>query len=136
MAAVLAVAPSTWAMEPENNSAPWTWHVLKGDATIYSPSTSASYFGYEQISGASDVDYIVATCGNTNIKWVSIDFTHATGDIDMIVHDLAGNSLGSSTGITNTERVELAAFGKQAVALRVYGYNGAQNSYNISVFCS
>ena len=131
-AAVLAAAPSSWALEPENDSAPWTWHEQKGDTT----ATSGTYFGYEQISTTSDVDYIVATCGDTHMKWISIDFTHATGDIDMAVYDLAGNWLGSGTGVTDTERVELGAFGKQAVALRVYGYNGSQNPYSISVFCS
>lgn len=134
--AALAAAPASWAMEPDNDSAPWTWWEQKGNTTVYSPKTSASYFGSEQISPTSDVDYIVATCGNTNMKWTSIGFTHAAGDIDMWVYDLSGNLLATSTGVTDEERVDLSALGKQAVAIRVYGYNGAQNGYYISVFCS
>lgn len=135
-AAALAAAPASWAMEPGNNFAPWSWVAYNGDATVYSPPTGGrTYNGYEAISSTTDVDHLIATCGTGKVQSIGIDFTHANGDLDITVYDLSGNVLGSSTGVSNTEVVNLNALSKQAVVMKVYGYNGAQNPYNISITC-
>lgn len=132
----LVIAPVGRAMEPGNDTAPWKWRASFGDATLYSPPLGgASYINAEAITSTSDVDHIIGTCGTGKVTWVGVQFTHASGDIDIVVYDLSGNVLGSSTGVTNTERVDLSAFNKQAAVMKVYGYNGAVNSYIVQVSC-
>jgi hypothetical protein len=134
-AAAFAAAPASWAAEPANNFAPWSWIGSNGDTTVYSPPPGGlTYNGYEAISSSTDVDHLIVVCGTGKVQSVSINF-NSNKDLDMVVYDLSGNWLGSSTGTGDTESVGLSAVSKQAVVMKVYGYNGAQNPYNISIVC-
>lgn len=69
--------------------------------------------------------------GSTN---VAIDFQHALGDLDLRVLDFNGNSLGSSTGTSNNETVNLSYLPAGTYYARVYGWNGASNpNYSLTI---
>jgi hypothetical protein len=70
---------------------------------------------------AADEDWLAVAGAGT----VRIEFTHASGDLDMAAFDSAGNQTSVSQGTTDSEQVTVPAGG----FVRIYGYNGAQNSY-------
>ncbi|MBX3161501.1 MAG: PPC domain-containing protein [Deltaproteobacteria bacterium] len=72
---------------------------------------------------AADDDWFKIANGGT----VRIEFTHANGDLDLEAYDAAGNRVGTSFGTGNSESVTVPAGG----TVRVFGYNGAQNSYKL-----
>jgi hypothetical protein len=76
---------------------------------------------------AGDVDwYRVDRLG----AWsVTLRFTHDDGDIDVRVYDADGRQTGQSASTGDREDVA----GEGAGFVEVYGYNGAENSYIISV---
>jgi hypothetical protein len=137
-AASFVASQSSRASEPENGKEPWQWWISTGNLTIYNGSGTGKSWpvGYERIEYDGDVDYVGLTCNGRGVKAASIQFTHATGDIDMYVYDIGGNYLGRSQGITDQERVDVSAFGKQLVIVKAYGYNGAINDYGITVECN
>ena len=72
---------------------------------------------------ASDEDWLKFPAGGT----VRIEFAHDAGDLDMASYDAAGAQLAVSQGTGNSEQVQVPPGG----AVRVYGYNGAQNAYKL-----
>lgn len=60
-------------------------------------------------------------------------FSHAGGDVDIALYDPAGTFVASSTSVTDNESVSHFATTTGTYAVRVYGYNGAQNSYSIEM---
>ncbi|MBU1238922.1 PPC domain-containing protein, partial [Myxococcota bacterium] len=64
---------------------------------------------------------------------LSITFVHTNGDLDLSLHDSAGTEISSSTSISDTESVDLSALSSGTYLIRVYGYNGAENSYNLTI---
>jgi hypothetical protein len=133
----LCVAPTGFALEPQDNEAPWKWKMNMGDVTLYSaPGVGMTWStGELHILSSSDVDHMVLACAGRPVTRAGVYFTHADGDIDIYVYDLGGNYLGSSQGVANEEFVDVRAFGKQAVVLKVYGYAGATNYYQVRVEC-
>ncbi|MEO8707355.1 MAG: PPC domain-containing protein, partial [Kofleriaceae bacterium] len=74
---------------------------------------------------ASDDDWHTVAAGGT----VTIEFTHANGDLDLEAYDASGAKVGTSAGTANTEHVTVPAGG----SARVFGYQGARNSYRLTV---
>jgi hypothetical protein len=70
--------------------------------------------------------YRVSASGNVRVR---IQFTNANGDLDMEVLRADGTEIGSSTSVANEESVNASG----SFLVRVYGYEGAANSYTISV---
>jgi hypothetical protein len=65
---------------------------------------------------------------------VSINFTHALGDIDLQLFDSKGNLIRSSTGTVNSETVSLDTLVGSTFFVKAFGYEGEINpSYNLSV---
>jgi hypothetical protein len=66
---------------------------------------------------------------------VTLNFTHALGDVDMQLYNSAGTTLlASSGGVGNQEQISLAGLAAGTYLVKVYGYAGASNpSYSISV---
>lgn len=64
---------------------------------------------------------------------IRVDFTHAEGDIDIQLLDAAGTVLASSESVANSEAVAHTATVDGAHILRIYGYNGAENTVSVSV---
>jgi hypothetical protein len=126
------------AMEPQNDAAPWKWSALTGDTTMYSSDQPSrwTWWWWEEVASSSDVDHVLLTCNGRTVLAAGIQFYHSKGDLDIYVYDIAGNLLGSSQGVADTERVDVRAFGKQAVVVKVYGYNGATGRFGPQVDCS
>ena len=128
IATSMVLAPiASFALEPANNTAPWK-NTGGGsfDTTVYASVGRSSWQGFEQIASSSDVDYIFFTCFNgLKMSQAQIDFTNSKGDLDVTAYDINGRVLGSSSGTTNTEVVNVQSFGLNVVILKVYGYNGA-----------
>jgi hypothetical protein len=72
---------------------------------------------------AGDSDWYSSAAGGT----VRIEFTHAMGDLDMAAYDATGSQIATSQGTSDSETVQVPAGG----FVRVYGYNGATNTYRI-----
>jgi hypothetical protein len=62
---------------------------------------------------------------------VSINFTHANGDLDFSLHDSDGNELSISETVEDSETLDLSSV-SGTVLIKVFGYNGASNTYNLS----
>jgi hypothetical protein len=135
-AAAVAWSVPGFALEPGNDKLPWNTFGFF-DTTVYSSTGAGARFGqgYEQIASSSDVDYVVVTCAGRPVRSVSIEFTHAKGDLDMVAFDLAGAQLGKSNGTTNVEVVNVQGQGKQVVVMKVYGFQGAAGAYDVLVYC-
>jgi hypothetical protein len=147
LATLLARPSISFASEPLNNNPPWLQPPnspisFRGDASIFTTTASNVGWGTPEPLTANDVDYFVVGCGGFQgglgtVQSVRIDFTHAMGDIDIQVYKTDGTFIGSSTGVTNMERVDVSAQKAGAVVLKVYGYLGAANSggYKFSQWC-
>jgi hypothetical protein len=133
----LVTAQASQAIEPQNNEAPWKWWISAGDLTLYTAEQLGAGWsiGVERIASSSDVDHVYLACDGRPVTAAQVNLNHASGDIDMEVFDLAGNYLGASRGVGDEERVDVKAFGKQMVVVKVYGYNGAINDYGLYAQC-
>lgn len=65
---------------------------------------------------------------------MSIAFTHAQGDLDMVLLNSAGQTVRSSAGVTNTEQFSLSGLPSSTYTLYVYGYGGAVNDYTLTAW--
>jgi len=138
LTAAMTLSQPGLALEPHDNAAPWKWTYGYGNATLF-VSKGAVGWGAEDISSSSDVDYLVMACTggapSRKIRYVSLNFSHARGDLELGVYDLAGNQLASSTGVSDSEFLDIGAFGAHVVVLKAYGYNGATGPYGVSLTC-
>jgi len=73
---------------------------------------------------AADEDWVKSNAGGT----ITVTFAHASGDLDLVAYNAAGAQTATSAGTANTEQVTVPAGG----FVKVFGYNGAQNSYSIT----
>jgi hypothetical protein len=71
---------------------------------------------------------------------VQARFTHAAGDLDLKLYSagvtpqtLSQHQLASSTSATNDERIEYSVTQEGDHYVRVYGYNGAENTYSLEL---
>ncbi len=71
----------------------------------------------------------------SQVSRVSISFTHANGDLDMKLYDSNGSRIDSSESTGDQESIELSSQGitSGTYYVEVYGYDGATNSYSLSV---
>ncbi len=71
---------------------------------------------------------------------VDLTFTHADGDVDVNLYDtgvtpdtLAGHQVAFSNSASDDEHIEYTIPSDGDYYIRVYGYNGAENSYTLQV---
>jgi hypothetical protein len=64
---------------------------------------------------------------------VTIDFAHADGDLDLVLYDMYGTELVASTTASDDESVNFAAEYPDYFYFRVYGYEGAENVYDMTM---
>jgi hypothetical protein len=62
-------------------------------------------------------------------RTVRVQFTSSAGDLDVVAYDASGAQIAVSQGTGDVEQVTLPAGGK----VRVYGYDGATNTYTLVV---
>ncbi len=97
-------------------------------------------FGYE-IGSPSDHDYFVIACPTTDFRLLAVAITlnHAQGDLDMKLWKLNQSGsptlLGTSQSTTNQEELFVYDAGLSTAVLDVYGYQGAQGSYGVAIYC-
>ena len=85
------------------------------------------------IEPSGNNDYYRFTTPSAGMLTVTLNFTHASGDIDMQLLDGAGAVLASSTSTTNTETISRAVTPGQTFYVRVYGFSGAVNTYSMAI---
>ncbi len=90
--------------------------------------------GFIELGITCDDDwYLIPAAAGTTIN-VSAVFSHSTGDVDITLHDPTGLQVASSLSGTDDEEIgPYVATMAGAYAVRVYGYLGAQNIYDLSV---
>jgi hypothetical protein len=85
------------------------------------------------IHESADEDfYEIAAGGNGNID-ITTFFAHAQGDIDMALYDSEENFLDDSTSTDNMEQITVAALAGETFYLKVYGFSGDTNIYDLEI---
>ncbi len=96
-----------------------------------SPSAAAAagegtHTDLEVCSGNEDY-YTLTSSGSLT---ATVEFNHSAGDLDIELYD-GTDKIASSTSTGNTEEVSVSSAG--TYTLRVFGYNGAANTYSLTV---
>jgi hypothetical protein len=85
------------------------------------------------IDDGDDVDYFQITAQDTGKLAINMFFQDALGDLDMRVEDADGNVVGIATSTTDDELLVIPVVGQQRYFLRVYGFLGATNVYDLEI---
>ena len=81
---------------------------------------------------SGDEDFFTFTTTGAGVVTLSLSFRNADGDLELALLDAAQTSLRSSTTTGDTETISLRLQPGTYVA-RVYGHNGADNLYELSL---
>jgi hypothetical protein len=88
----------------------------------------------------TDDDWYEVPLFNGEVMTVDLTFTHAMGDLDLTWHNSAGTDLsgGQGQGSVDNEHYEFTAPATGCAAgcdyyVKVHGYNGAKNTYGITI---
>jgi Ca2+-binding RTX toxin-like protein len=69
----------------------------------------------------------------TGSDFISVDFDHSQGDVDLELYNTSGTKINESTGVGNTERISLAGLSGDYY-IKVFGYSNATNpNYSLTV---
>jgi Bacterial pre-peptidase C-terminal domain len=90
--------------------------------------TEGTHDGLEVCSTNEDYFEITVPAGGS--VTARIEFTHSAGDLDMTLYQ-GENKIASSTSSNDAEEASVSAAG--TYILRVYGYNGAANTYSLTI---
>jgi hypothetical protein len=86
------------------------------------------------IHAASNDDYFRFTAGGDGVADISIGFSHAAGDVDLVVYDASQTLIGFSTSTTDDEFVSVPVVRGEVYYVHVYGYSGAINpNYSLDI---
>jgi subtilase family serine protease len=80
-----------------------------------------------------DDDYYAVFLGPGEELQVGLSFVNANGDLDLQLLSVDGTVLDESAGTSDLEHVMYAATGNEKVVIRVTGFQGATNSYTLTV---
>lgn len=80
----------------------------------------------------SSADYFKVSLTKTTAVKVSIKFSHASGDLDLVVTNSQSQKIKVSEGTTDSESVSLT-LSKGTYYIKVYGYAGATGKYAIDL---
>ena len=141
-----AVSPCyAYGEEPTNNNYPWSngsvgfWGTM---AVLVSANHLSATFALDDISSSTDVDYFMAVstppCGaNGKLGRINIGATSSSkgADLDLQVFTPGGIYVGGSYSPTINESVDVSAQQANALVAKVYGFNGATDSYYIELTC-
>jgi len=86
-----------------------------------------------EICPEGDEDFFVLSLKKQDSVRIVVEFTHADGDIDAKVFDESGRTIASATSSNDNEEIQFEAAQDGAYYLKVYGYGGAKNKYNLDV---
>ena len=85
------------------------------------------------IHESDDDDFYKIMAGDNGDIEISTFFAHAQGDIDMAVYDSAQNFVEDSTSVDNMEQITVAALAGETFYLKVYGFSGDTNIYDLEI---
>jgi hypothetical protein len=135
-ASLLALESTSFAWEDDNFD--WSSQGQSfGLVSAYMSNFAWANFGNpDEVWPTGDVDYHIVTCGQAGkkISDLRVTFSHASGDIDIAAYTLNGTYIGGSAGTTDTEVI--ATTNRNAIQLRVFGWSGATNTYNVFFQCT
>jgi subtilisin-like proprotein convertase family protein len=80
-----------------------------------------------------DDDWYAITLLSAGSLTVRIDFTHSAGDLDMVLEDASGNAIARSESTSDSETVTKSGLAAGTYYVHVYGYQGAQGAYSMTV---
>jgi len=80
-----------------------------------------------------DEDWYGLVLKKGDIVTVSLKFKHSDGDIDMKLQDSGGHGIGSSASSSDNENITKEIKKDGTYYVKVYGYHGAQNTYDMDV---
>lgn len=78
-----------------------------------------------------DDDWYTFEVTRTGQHQVDAIFTHANGDVDVVVEGPTGSRVGSGVSFSDDEKVTFTASVTGTYAVRVYGVGAAKNSYRV-----
>ena len=93
--------------------------------------TEFDYHGLTLCDGDEDWFQFIADRGQ-KITF-SLIFTHRFGDLDMVLYDYLLNEIGKSDSSTSNEFIIFDSYNTQPVYLKISGYRGAVNRYDLLV---
>ena len=117
------------AYEPNDTQNNATW----GNATTSSTGVNSTSWSGLTIHNSTDEDWFCFWINQSAQFWFNITFIHANGDIDMTLYDATGNTITSSTGVSNSESVSDIVTTSGIYCVKVYGYSSAVNYYNATL---
>ncbi|MBN2493686.1 MAG: PPC domain-containing protein [Deltaproteobacteria bacterium] len=82
---------------------------------------------------SGNVDWYAMTVDEGGEILASIDFAHADGDLDLELYDATGLRLDGSYSSTDGETVGASGLSAGEYYLLVYGWQGAENTYDMDV---
>jgi hypothetical protein len=89
------------------------------------------------IHSADDEDYYRITAAATGRLTANVLFSHAAGDVDVVLYDAGGNAITSSASVDDNEALTADVTAGQTYYLRVYGYQDAVNpNYSLQLASS
>jgi hypothetical protein len=142
LAGIVLLAGSSFAIEPVDNNPPIGSLNFKGNATFYECGIAGNGCAFgtsDSISTATDNDYIVLSCGQSKVTQVSVTLQTSpfigAKDLDIDVLKPNNVTIGTSHGVGQVETVNTSAANLSAVVLRVFGFNGGQNTYEVVFSC-
>ena len=95
-------------------------------ATLGSTQVSA------HVCSGGDNDYYKVYVQNGRSLSVTVRFTHSAGDLDVELLSSSGQRVSSSESTSDVETVSGSNLVAGYYYVRVFGYDGASNSYTIS----
>ncbi|MEY2930198.1 MAG: hypothetical protein RL033_947 [Pseudomonadota bacterium] len=139
---IMLVAGSSLAIEPTDNNSPTGPLLNMLNATFYECGISGNGCGFntnDAITTSTDNDFYVVACGQSRINTITVTLVNApftgTGDIDLDVLKPNNTTIGTSHGVGQVETVNTSAANLNAVIVRVFGFNGGKNTYQVGVSC-
>ncbi|MDX1963358.1 MAG: CARDB domain-containing protein [Pirellulales bacterium] len=105
----------------------------RGAATALGTVSSTTLTGLVMADSNDWYKFSTTATGTSNSR-VTLNFSHAQGDLDAALYDANGRLLTSSTGVGNSETLSLANRAAGTYYVRVYGYRGVTNpSYTMGI---
>ncbi len=107
------------------------WYEPNDTQAEAAPVTDSTYYDLQLCP--NDADWYAATVpgGADLLAWIT--FTHADGDLDLHLYDAWGTQLDYSVSVTDDEAVGAESLAAGTYYIRVTGWSGAENQYDLEV---
>jgi len=105
------------------------------DATDLGPVAGMQQVAGLTIHPADDEDYLQFEIGEgaTSSHYAEIHFAHVDGDLDMRLYNSNRSRITTAQSVDDDETVELGGLDAGVYYLKVNGYDGATNSYDLTI---